>query len=312
MANKGSGSRRKGRGVSRRSVLKASAAVAMIPGFRALGGPAKLVKRQGPRVVVVGAGSFGGWTALHLLRSGAKVTLLDTWGPGNARASSGGETRVIPGTYGPDRIYVEMVARSLALWRENEKLWNRRLYRPNGMLWMVDDDDAYEKASLPLLRDAGLRFEELDVAEARRRFPQVNFEGVRWAITEEDAGYLLARRACAAVLEGFLAEGGEYRQSAAQPKAGANGKLAGVVLADGSSLVADQYVFACGPWLGKLFPDVLGDRIRPTRQEVFYFGTPPRRRSLLRGEPSGMDRQRRANLLRHSGKRVAGVQDRRR
>ena len=277
MAKKGSGSNRKEHGVSRRSLLKASAALAMIPGFGSPGKPrkpGKIVRRQGPRVVVVGAGAFGGWTALHLLRSGAKVTLLDTWGPGNSRASSGGETRVIRGTYGPDRIYVEMVARSLALWRENEKLWERPLYRPNGALWMAGDDDAYEKASLPILRDVGLRFEELDVAEARRRFPQVNFDGVRWAIQEEDAGYLLARRACAAVLEGFLAEGGEYRQSAAKPKLDENGKLGGVVLADGSLVSGDQYVFACGPWLGEIFPDVLGDRIRPTRQDVFYFGTP--------------------------------------
>jgi glycine/D-amino acid oxidase-like deaminating enzyme len=33
-------------------------------------------------------------------------------------------------------------------------------------------------------------------------------------------------------------------------------------------------VFACGPWLGRLFPEVLGDRIRATRQEVYYFGAP--------------------------------------
>ena len=45
-------------------------------------------------------------------------------------------------------------------------------------------------------------------------------------------------------------------------------------LSDGSKLRADQYVFACGPWLGKLFPETIGNRIRPTRQEVFFFGTP--------------------------------------
>jgi len=38
-------------------------------------------------------------------------------------------------------------------------------------------------------------------------------------------------------------------------------------------MAADRYVFACGPWLGKVFPDVMGDKIRPTRQEVFFFGT---------------------------------------
>jgi glycine/D-amino acid oxidase-like deaminating enzyme len=45
-------------------------------------------------------------------------------------------------------------------------------------------------------------------------------------------------------------------------------------LSDGSKLRADQYVFACGPWLGKLFPETIGNRVRPTRQEVFFFGPP--------------------------------------
>ena len=62
------------------------------------------------RVAVVGAGAFGGWTALHLRRAGALVTLLDAWGPGNSRASSGGETRVIRGVYGPSRIYTAMAS----------------------------------------------------------------------------------------------------------------------------------------------------------------------------------------------------------
>jgi glycine/D-amino acid oxidase-like deaminating enzyme len=30
-------------------------------------------------------------------------------------------------------------------------------------------------------------------------------------------------------------------------------------------------IFACGPWLPKLFPDVVGGRIVPTRQDVFFF-----------------------------------------
>jgi glycine/D-amino acid oxidase-like deaminating enzyme len=226
------------------------------------------------KVVVVGAGAFGGWTALHLLRRGAKVTLLDTWGPGNSRASSGGETRVIRGTYGPDRIYVQLVARALELWRENEKRWGRRLYHRTGALWMAGKDDRYEKVSLPLLREAGLAFEELTAAEAAKRYPQVNFEKIEWAIVEKDAGYLTARLACQAVLEGFLAEGGEYRLLSVTPGVIDGGKLTGITLSDGTALVADTYVFACGPWLGKVFPGVLGERIRPTRQEVFFFGTP--------------------------------------
>ena len=228
-----------------------------------------------PRVVVVGAGAFGGWTALFLRRQGARVTLVDAWGPGNSRASSGGETRVIRATYGPRAVYTRMAARALTLWKEHERRWHRQLFHGIGVLWLVESDEQYEKAALPILRDANVRFEELTGAEVARRYPQINCDRVRWAIFENDGGYLTARRACAAVLEGFLAEGGEYRQLAAQPLPASGGTLSSIALSDGSQLTADQFVFACGPWLGALFPDVLGERIRATRQEVFFFGAPP-------------------------------------
>jgi len=228
-----------------------------------------------PHIAVVGAGAFGGWTALFLRRHGARVTLIDAWGPGNSRASSGGETRVIRATYGPRAVYTHMAARALALWKEHQTRWRRQLYHGIGVLWLVESDDQYEKAAVPILRDARIAFEELQGAELARRYPQINCEQVRWAILEKDAGYLTARRACAAVLEGFLAEGGEYRQAAVQtPIDARNGELSTIKLSDDSSLTADGFVFACGPWLGTLFPDVVGERVRPTRQEVFFFGTP--------------------------------------
>lgn len=228
-----------------------------------------------PHVVVVGAGAFGGWTALFLRRQGARVTLLDAWGPGNARASSGGETRVIRATYGSRTVYTRMAVRALTLWKEHERRWNRQLFHGIGVLWLVESDEQYEKAALPILRDAKVRFEELTGPEVVRRWPQINCDRVRWAIYEADGGYLTARRACAAVLDGFLAEGGEYRQLAVERPAPSGGQLSSVTLSDGSTLTADSFVFACGPWLGSLFPDVIGDRIRSTRQEVFFFGTPP-------------------------------------
>ncbi len=253
--------------ISRRAFLKAAAA---FPIFNAM----VAVPTKKTHVIVVGAGAFGGWTALHLLRRGARVTLLDAWGPGNSRASSGGETRVIRATYGPNRLYVQMVARSIQLWRENEARWNRKLYRQTGVLWMAGEDDQYEKASMPLLREARLAVEELTSAEAEKRYPQINFEGVKWVIYEKEAGYLLARRACEAVLDGFLKEGGEYRQLSATPDVIKEGEMQGLTLSDRSRLAADQYVFACGPWLGQLFPEIIGERVKPSRQEVFFFGTP--------------------------------------
>src|ERR1700684_146878 len=127
-------------------------------------------------VAVVGAGAFGGWTALYLLRRNVRVTLIDAWGPGNARASSGGETRIIRGTYGPKLEYTRMAARALELWEENERRWNQKLFQRTGVLWMTSPEDTFEKPSLPLLRQAGIPYEELSAADANRRFPQINFE----------------------------------------------------------------------------------------------------------------------------------------
>ena len=181
-------------------------------------GTGRAVRRTArPRVAVVGAGAFGGWTALHLVRRGARVTLFDAWGPGNSRASSGGETRIIRATYGPDRIYVDMVARSLRMWREFQERAKRTLFRKTGVLWLAGQDDQYERAALPLLREAGLAVEELTRAETAARYPQIHLERVSWAIHEKDAGYLLARRACQTVLETFQAEGGDYRTGSATP-----------------------------------------------------------------------------------------------
>ncbi len=231
-----------------------------------------------PHVAVFGAGAFGGWTALHLLRRGARVTLVDAWGPGHSRSSSGGETRIIRGAYGPDRIYVEWVARSFELWREAESRWRRRLYHPTGMLWMCGEEgsDDYVRDSVPHLNGVGLPIAEVSIREAQERFPQIGFAGVRTTFIEKEAGYLLARRACQAVAAAVKDEGGDVRLAAVAPGPCREGTMDRLELADGSVLKADLYVFACGPWLGSLFPEAVGERfLRVTRQEVFYFATPP-------------------------------------
>jgi glycine/D-amino acid oxidase-like deaminating enzyme len=228
-----------------------------------------------PHIAVIGAGAFGGWIALYLQRRGARVTLLDAWGPGNPRSSSGGETRIIRGTYGPSQPYTKMAARALRLWKEHEARWRRQFLHRTGVLWMATSaDDQFERGSLPMLREAGVAYEELSGTEVGKRWPQINVEDVRWAIYESEGGFLMARVACQVVLEGFLAEGGEYKQVAVLPQDLETGLRVGLSLSDGSKLVADQYVFACGPWLGKLFPKTIGECIRPTKQDVFFFGAP--------------------------------------
>src|SRR6266851_9246017 len=68
-------------------------------------------------ITIVGAGCFGTWTAYRLARTGHAVTLVDAYGAGNSRASSGGETRVIRMGYGAQEIYTRWSWRSLELWK---------------------------------------------------------------------------------------------------------------------------------------------------------------------------------------------------
>jgi glycine/D-amino acid oxidase-like deaminating enzyme len=228
-----------------------------------------------PHVAVVGAGAFGGWTALHLIERGARVTLLDAWGPGNSRASSGGETRIMRGAYGPNQPYTELAARALKLWAKYERRWKRRFLHRVGVLWMASsNDDAFERGSLKPLRQAGIKFQELSARELKKRWPQVSFEGIDWGIYEPECGYLDARASCQAVVEAFVEGRGKYRQLAVMAEGLEQAAAHGLTLSDGSRLKADYYVFACGPWLGKLFPETIGDLVRATKQDIFFFGTP--------------------------------------
>jgi glycine/D-amino acid oxidase-like deaminating enzyme len=232
-------------------------------------------QRTGPRVVVIGAGAFGGWTALELTRRGARVTLIDAWGPGNVRASSGGETRVIRATYGTRAAYTDMAARALVLWRAYDQRWQRTFFRQTGALWMFGRDDSFGRASRDALRARDMPVEELSRAEAGKRFPQIRFDGIEHVLFESDAGYLLARRACEHVVERLIAEGGTYRvAAAASPIRIESSPARHIALEDGERLEADHFVCACGPWLGTLFPDVIGQFLKSTKQEVYYFGTP--------------------------------------
>jgi len=85
----------------------------------------------------------------------------------------------------------------------------------------------------------------------------------------------------------FLQRGGKMVTGAVQPVAAAIPTLGSIRLASGETIAGDRFVFAAGPWLPKLFPDVIGARIRPTRQEVFYFAPPAGDRRFLPGAMPG-------------------------
>lgn len=225
-------------------------------------------------VAVIGAGVFGSWTALNLARSGRRVALIDAYGPGNARASSGGESRLIRMGYGPDELYTRWSVRSLELWKEFFASVGRPLFRKTGILWIANQaEDAQMSATLKVLAQVGVPHETLAHAELARRYPQIAFRPGSWGLLEPESGVLLARRAVAAVAEAAVAHGAEYFNERVSAPAG-KGREAEIKTESGREICAEQFVFACGPWLGKVFPELLGRRIFPTRQEIYFFGVP--------------------------------------
>ncbi len=220
---------------------------------------------------VIGAGVFGAWTAYHLQRAGQAVLLLDAYGAANSRASSGGESRVIRMGYGADDIYTRWAMRSLKLWGDFFLRAQASLFHQTGVLWLAYSDDAYSLATLKTLHQAGVRFERLETEELVDRYPQIAFSPGMWGIFEPDSGVLMARRAVQRVIQEAISDGLSYMQEAVATPEG-KGRLTSIKTKSGLTISAENFVFACGPWLPGVFPELLQDLIHTTRQEVFFFG----------------------------------------
>jgi len=258
--------------ITRRTAI-GSALAAGLAAARAGGAKDSKMNKPAWDSIVVGAGVFGAWTAWHLRKAGQRVLLLDAWGAAHARASSGGESRLTRGSYGSDEIYTRFALDSLASWKWLSDQSGLPIFHPIGVLFFFPKREPYVDQSIEVHRRLQLPTQELDRAALEQRYPQVNWKDIEMGLFEPQFGVLMARRAVQTLLRQFVKAGGEYKTAAVKPP-DASKPLASLELSDGSTVSAANYVFACGPWLPKVFPRLLGPRIFPTRQEVFFFGTP--------------------------------------
>ena len=225
-------------------------------------------------VVVVGAGTMGAWTALGAVRSGRRTVLVDAYGAGHPRATSGDETRIIRSSHGADAFYARWARLARDRWIELGEAAGERFFHEAGCIWFARRDDGFEAASEATLRAEGIPVERLDRAAIAERWPHMGLDGVEFAVYEPEAGLLLARRAVAAVAAAVTAEGGRFELSSVRPGRAAGTRLETVVAPDGSEIAGGAFVFACGPWLPRVFPELVGDLIKVTKQDVFYVGPP--------------------------------------
>ena len=240
-------------------------------------------------VLVVGSGIFGVWTALELLRRGARVTLLDAWGAGHARSSSGGDTRIIRATYGSHAIYTRMARRALERWQAYESQWQAGLLQQTGAVWLVGEDSRFarciggdaRRGRHPVRRADRCAMPHAAIRRWRSRV---------WRACGSSRRPDTCSRAARARTSParFMAEGGTCRVAAAASPVSMDAD--GVLLTDGGVVSADHFVFACGPWLGDPLP---GHRRRQRQADAaggLLLRHAGRRRAVPRRCPAGLAR----------------------
>ena len=206
--------------------------------------------------MIVGAGTFGAGLAWWLGRRGDEVVLVDQLEPGDPRATSGGETRLLRCAHGADADYAAMARRARELWRELEAETGEALLLECGVCWFARSEHGWEAAAEPVLAELGVPVERLAAAP----FPSFRGDDLAFVLHEPEAGVLRAQRAVRALV---AASGAELVRARARPRGGA------VALDDGRVLEGDRVVWACGCWLRDLFPELA--QLRVTAQELFFF-----------------------------------------
>ena len=215
------------------------------------------------QVVIVGAGTFGASLAWWLARAGSGVTLVDQFEPGDRRASSGGETRLLRSSHGADGDYTAMARRARALWRELEAESGEALVLEPGVAWFAHGENGWDAASARTLAAQGIPVERLEPAEAARLYPTLGIEDLAFVLLEPEAGVVRAQRAVRALTGQAAAHGARVvrgRARADEPRV--------AVLEDGTKLAGDLVVWACGGWLAGLFPELVS--LKVTRQELLF------------------------------------------
>jgi len=235
-------------------------------------------------VIVVGAGAFGGWTAYYLRQLGASVKLVDAYGPGNSRATSGDETRGVRSSYGDKGIWAELwmnwASQAIDRWIKFDAEWGRemkvRLFFNTGDLIFRAKPEPFTNKTQELWKKLGIPFEVLKAEDVAREYPVFALQDITVVLHESRAGVVRARRACEVVAEAFRQDGGEIFMGYAALGDRVGNRLQNIETSGPAArLTADAFVFALGPWFPKAFPALMGPRIRTPLGHVHYFGTPP-------------------------------------
>ena len=237
---------------------------------------------DGRAAIVVGAGVFGAAVADALASRGWDVTVVEQYAPANARGSSGDRTRLLRLGHGEsgeaeDAHYIRSAARGIALWRALAEEAGEPLLEPTGLVWLAAEHGGPEDRVAARMAAADAPFERITPEQTRALFPDMDVDDLAFSLYEPDACVIRASAAVAALLRRATRGGARLVLDRAAPAG------AGAVALTDRVLAADAVVWACGPWLGALFPALAP--VRPSWQDVLHWSAPP----AWRGGPAWFD-----------------------
>jgi glycine/D-amino acid oxidase-like deaminating enzyme len=161
-----------------------------------------------------------------------------------------------------------------------------------GMAWFAQREDGWEAESERAMVAQGIPCERLDPDRGAKLFPSLGTDDLAFVLHEPEAGVLRAQRAVRALVRQAVAHGARLVRGRALPDGDAAVIAAATTGAAGGALAAghgapvfrreerfegDAVVWACGPWLGHLFGDLVP--LTVTQQELLFFDGGPAWRS---------------------------------
>jgi glycine/D-amino acid oxidase-like deaminating enzyme len=275
--------------MNRRNFLKAAGASAGALAISGSGGLGATGRAQAPAsrpaagnslkadVAVIGAGVFGGWTALSLREMGLSVVLIDQYGPGNSKSSSGGDVRGMRAGYGDEEHYTRWAIAAMEQWKIREAEFGTKLYFESGVLGVSRGLTPQATASRAVFDKLKFPYEILTRGELTKRWPQVATEDSPDVVGfyQPQGGTLKAHASCVAVASMFEKKGGRFVLAKASLAPGSRGTLQSVTLSSGETVSAGTFVFAAGPWLLTMFPELLDKKLLVAKRGYGMIGLPP-------------------------------------
>ena len=220
-------------------------------------------------IIVVGGGIAGTMTALDLQKRGNKVTLIDRWEPGHARAASSDYNRVIRAISGKDEFYTRWARESRLRWLEMQAETGQNLmYECGALILATEGHSHWEDASAATFDKVGVPYYKFDKADITARFPQFRVPEIKYALYEPEAGMLMAHRCVITGIDLFKKAGGIVKRGHITTDIAEKPHL------DGKPLEADVIIISTGAWMSDMFPKTIKPISAILGLPVFYTSTP--------------------------------------